>query len=375
MTSDLPDDLGPADPGLEQLLTALASGPTPGELAGEQSALAMFRANFQPPPPAPARGTRPMRQLRPAPRSRTHGLRFRLVAATTTALVGGFAAAAYAAVLPAPVQHVAYQAFHVIGVPDVRPHPAATSHKIPPHSASRGASGHPGSSPSSRSHPTPSASGHTSSPASPSPSPSPSQHGSPSPSTTVPAGPLALSLQASSSQILAGTAVTLTGQLTGGSASDTGVTIRVMEHAAGELGWHLAGLTTTSADGDVTFTVASLVTNARFRLADAALARSPVAIVTVVPTVTTNLRLGPEGVKDYLTVTTLYAHRGDEVALQVYRSGTWVTIRSGLLTGKGRYVFVLNAQKMQGKMLQVALLPTRRHAAAVSASVTVPPPA
>jgi hypothetical protein len=375
MTSDLPDDLGPADPGLEQLLTALASGPTPGELAGEQAALAMFRANIQPPPPALAARTRPMRQLKPAPRQRTHGFRFRLVAAATTALAGGFAAAAYMADLPAPVQHVAYQAFHVIGVPDVPRHHAATGGKNPRHSSSPSAGGHAGSSPSSRSHPTPSASGRTSSSASPSPSPSASPHGSPSPSTTVPAGPLALSLQASSSQILAGTAVTLTGQLTGGSASDAGVTIRVMERAAGQLGWHLAGLTTTSAGGDVTFTVASLVTNARFRLADAALAHSPVVIVTVVPTVTTNLRLGPQGVKDYLAVTAVYAHRGDEVVLQVDRNGAWVTVRSGLLTAKGRYVFVLSAQKMQGKVLQVVLLATRRHAAAVSASVTVPPPA
>ncbi len=57
MNSDLPgglhpDELGFTEPGMEQLLRALTADGTAGELAGEQAALAMFRAHV----PAPASG-------------------------------------------------------------------------------------------------------------------------------------------------------------------------------------------------------------------------------------------------------------------------------------------------------------------------------
>ena len=43
MNSDLQGELGPLDPGLDQLIGALTAGAASGELAGEQAALAMFR--------------------------------------------------------------------------------------------------------------------------------------------------------------------------------------------------------------------------------------------------------------------------------------------------------------------------------------------
>jgi len=49
MISDLPGDIGPLDPAVDELFRTLTSEPTPAELAGEQSALAMFRANITPP--------------------------------------------------------------------------------------------------------------------------------------------------------------------------------------------------------------------------------------------------------------------------------------------------------------------------------------
>ena len=130
MTSEFPADVGPEEPGLEQLLAALTRGPTADELAGEQAALAMFRANIHPPVPAAA-ATAILPVPRPTRRLRAPGLRrWRLAAVgTTVALVGGFAAAAYAAVLPAPVQHAAYQAFGVFGVPDSRHSGAAGTHQ------------------------------------------------------------------------------------------------------------------------------------------------------------------------------------------------------------------------------------------------------
>jgi hypothetical protein len=379
MTSELPGNLRPGDfgagePGLEQLLTTLASGPAPGELAGEQAALAMFRANVPPPAPAPG-GTRPMRQLRGQRlRSRRLGGRWlrgvRLGVISAAALAGGFTAAAYAAVLPAPVQHAAYQAFHAIGVPDSHPAKAAAGHRGAPSGTSP--TGRPGSStPAGRAHPKPSASGRAIASA----APKPSSTAKPKPSTSAgaPAGPVALSVQASSGQILAGGTVSLTGQVTAGGRPEGGAVVRLMEHVAGQPGWQDAQRATASAQGSVTFTVPSLTSNARFRLA-AGGAHSATVIVTVVPGLSVNLTEGPRGADDDLAFSTVYARRGDVVVLQTFRGGRWVSVRDRLLGASGETRFVLKASKWQGDQLRVVLLATRRHARAVSSTVTVPPP-
>ena len=57
MKTDLPGDLGPREPGLDQLLRALTAGPSRDELAGEPAALAMFRASQPGAAAAPARPT------------------------------------------------------------------------------------------------------------------------------------------------------------------------------------------------------------------------------------------------------------------------------------------------------------------------------
>ena len=49
MTSDLPGEPGALDPGLDRLFRTLTAPATPDERAGEQDALAMFRANVRPP--------------------------------------------------------------------------------------------------------------------------------------------------------------------------------------------------------------------------------------------------------------------------------------------------------------------------------------
>ncbi len=48
MTSDLPGEPGTFEPGLDQLFRTLTAPATPDERAGEQDALAMFRANVRP---------------------------------------------------------------------------------------------------------------------------------------------------------------------------------------------------------------------------------------------------------------------------------------------------------------------------------------
>jgi hypothetical protein len=97
------------------VLAALSADPSPGELAGEARALAAFghRAGV----PVPRRRAR----------RGTAGLTSRLstkaaAAATTAVLLSGAATAAFAGVLPAPIQRFAHDAF---GAPDARSAPSA----------------------------------------------------------------------------------------------------------------------------------------------------------------------------------------------------------------------------------------------------------
>jgi hypothetical protein len=117
VSTGLPDEPDShREPGLEHLIRALTAGGDPRELADRDAAAAMFRASIR-----PASG----RLRRWRPRLPLHPVRA-AVAAGVTAAVAGTTAAAYAAVLPAPVQHIAHSVFAPLGVPDDRP-PAAPS--------------------------------------------------------------------------------------------------------------------------------------------------------------------------------------------------------------------------------------------------------
>ena len=101
-------DVAPSLQPVADVLAALSAEPSPGELAGEARALAAFgrRAGV----PVPRRRAR----------RGTAGLTSRLstkvaAAATTAVLLGGAATAAFADVLPAPIQRLAHDAF---GAPD-----------------------------------------------------------------------------------------------------------------------------------------------------------------------------------------------------------------------------------------------------------------
>lgn len=126
--SPLPAD---ADEGLRPLAAAIATltvAPSARELASERDARAAYREGFGP-------ATRPAR----AGRRRTRGVRRRnrvlasvlsaKLAAVAAVTAGALAAAAYAGVLPAPVQSFAH---HAIGAP--APHPAGNpaAPKTPP---------------------------------------------------------------------------------------------------------------------------------------------------------------------------------------------------------------------------------------------------
>ena len=107
---------GDADAGLRPLaqgIAALTAAPSARELAGEPDARAAYRAGFG--LPSGAAHARPRRN-----RVLASVLSVKLAAAAVVA-AGGLTAAAYADVLPAPVQDFAHR---TVGAP--APHPAST---------------------------------------------------------------------------------------------------------------------------------------------------------------------------------------------------------------------------------------------------------
>ena len=194
-------------------------------------------------------------------------------------------------------------------------------------------------------------------------------------STSPSAGPAVLSAQAVSSVVPAGTSATINGMLTSGTTADGGVFVRLMAHVVGRPGWVFVGRSQTSAQGAVSFTTPVLKRNTWFRLADASGARSSVVVITVTPSISATLRAGPQGVKDYVTVSTTAARKGDVVLLQVLQNGTWVTFKQATLNANGKVTIAISATKRQGQELQAVLLATKVHGAATSPPLTVPPPA
>jgi hypothetical protein len=122
----IPPGAPPEIHGLAHMLAAAAGPAEPGELTGEAAALAAFARLGAPAGVSPA-GPRSARRQVPGRRARG---RLPLAAALTAVAAGlGSTAAAYAGVLPGPIQHFAHE---VIGAPaphhDVSwPAPAAAS--------------------------------------------------------------------------------------------------------------------------------------------------------------------------------------------------------------------------------------------------------
>jgi type IV secretory pathway VirB2 component (pilin) len=368
---DLTADAGPLGPGVAELLQALTAEPAGRELAGEQAALTMFRANVPPAASAPAAAPAPGAPVPVAPRFGRPGQRrdrrllagrlsIRLAAAATVVVTGGFAAAAYASALPEPVQHLAYRILGPIGVPDSSHHASSA----PPTRHTGPAAGH-------RHH---QASGASSSPSAAA-SPAASSPGSAQPSGSALAGPDQLTARASSTEIMAGTAVTVTGRLTSSGGAGTAGTVLLYERPAATLTWHLVGSGQASSTGNVAVTVAVVRVNAAFRLLGPGDVVSPPAYVTVLPTITVRLRAGAKGVVDELVVSTRYARRGDSVVLQTLApGGSWTSAQEQTLTAAGKARFLIDAKKLQNDQIRVVLLATARHGEAVSSPVTVPPP-
>jgi hypothetical protein len=359
VSTDRPDLTEPHDPALDGLFRALTADGTAGELAGRTAALEMFRDSqaepprFRPHQVQPGRlrqghlrqghlrqghlrqDTRP-RRLRPP--------RFRLAvsmgtAAATLVLAGGISAA-YAAALPAPVQHIAYRMLGRIGVPDA--HPSA-----PAASASR---------PAAVVAPT------TSAPATagcPCPASGPASASSPD-----------LTLAAALAQIPAGGDEILSGRLASGGRSEAGVRVRLFEHVAGQPGWRVAGSAVTGASGQVTLTVDHLTSNASFRLAARRGTVSAPVLVTVIPRVSLRLARGQAGM-DVLTARAPYAQAGDPVVLQERAGGRWYSVGERALGPDHLATFSVLIPASGHLEYRVIMPRTRTHGPAASGPVRI----
>ena len=355
MNSDLRSETGSPHPGVDRLFRTLTAGGTSAELAGEHDALAMFRTNVGPPagPAAVPAGFAPSTRVFRFPVR--WGVRLAAVAAAVA--VGGTAAAAYAAVLPQPVQHLAHSMLGFAGVPDRQGGSAP------------GTSGRQGRQPHQQPHPALALS-------TPAMTPSGSPAGATGTASPTPgAGELLLSATAASVHITAGSGAVIDGQLMRSGAGVQGVTVTLVERLAGHAAWRVAGSGPTTSDGNVAVSVPALTANAVFRLAVPGAVVSPSVTVTVSPPVTAVLDVGPAALADTLVVSTEYARAGDVVALQVQTAdGSWLSLRYRRLGAGGQASFGLSGTRLGNRAVRAVLLATVSHAAALSNAEMVPPP-
>jgi hypothetical protein len=352
MAADLTDETGIHEAGVDELLRALTGPAETTELAGEQSALAMFRTSVTSSADAQhgagwtaAPGRFATRQIR-----RPVRWNLRLVAAAAVVLCGGMAAAAYAAALPAPVQRLAHEVFQFAGVPNSQ---AGSGGSGSGHGAP---GGHRTSAPASLGSPAPSGAAPSAGAAAPS----------------AGTGAAVLSAAANATQVTAGTGVLITGQLSWPGHALAGLTMTVLERPALTAAWHAVGSAPASAAGNAVVVVPVVGTDAVFRVAVSGVAVSPAVRVNVVPAVSLALQTG-SGTTDVLTVSVPYAQRGDVVVLQVSASGgAWTYLRQGTLTVLHRASFLLSTTRLGDDEVRAVLLPTGLHNGSVSAPITVP---
>jgi hypothetical protein len=374
VSTELPGTPGSPDSTLGPLFSALTAGPTEDELAGERAALAMFRAN---------RPTTPVPAVRPSRPPRSVAWRLRLgVAAAAALAAAGTVSAAYAAALPSPVQHIAYQVLGFAGVPDAKPHPPSP---LPARSRPPGSSPTAGPASSAAHRRSPKGSPSTGSPGvhpspkhsrSVSPSPVPSPSPTPSASASGPAQDQ-LSIVAAQSQIPAGTTAVLSGQVTQAGHAAAGIVVTLLERVAGRTarpGWHPVGTATTSPTGAAVVDVSALVRNAAFRFTDSSGESSATVQVSVVPVVALRIVPRPHIRRDAVVVTSRYAQPGNLAVLQVQSGSEWTTIRVRRLSARGRTVFLIRIRRLEGQTVRIVLPATRRHAESVSLTAIAPVP-
>jgi hypothetical protein len=346
VSADVPDLTEPADPALNGLIRALTADGTAAELAARPAALAMFRDS------------------RRRPRHRRFAVSMSTAAAAVV-LAGGISAA-YAAALPAPVQHIAYRMLGSIGVPDT--HPA-----IPSPGSSSGPSGLAGTSPPASSA-RGSAPPRSSAPASSAPASSaPASPRCPCPASQPGPGVAStLVLTTAQAQIPADGDAVLSGRLAAGSRPKAGVRVRLYERPAGTSDWWEAASGVTDGSGDVTLTVPGLISNAAFRLAGPKGAVSAPVLVTVIPQVFLDVTPGLLPGRDRLTVLAPFADPGDVVVLQERSGGVWHRVAAHVLGPDDRAFFSVLIPAAGDAEYRVVLPRTIAHGRSVSSPVQIP---
>jgi hypothetical protein len=268
-------------------------------------------------------------------------------AAATIALAGGVAAA-YAAVLPAPVQHIAYRVLGKIGVPDTHGPPSAS--------------------------PVP---GLTASAPPPAPAPAATACGC---RTGGPAGAAAMNLvlAADRTQIPANGDVVFSGLLAPGGRPEPGVVVRLLERVDGHPGWRAVGRAVTDRGGEVSLTVRHLTGNASFRLVAAggtASLASPPIQVTVIPPVDLYLVRGQLPDLETLTARAWFAEPGDAAELQELSAGVWYQIGKQVISQDHLATFTVLIPASGDLEYRVVIPATIAHGSSVSDQlrVTAPP--
>jgi hypothetical protein len=288
---DVPDEPLLDDLVLAPLLRGLTAGPAPGELAGQDAALEMYRAAYAAGPNAArSRGlVRGAGRLIGDTGGRARGAGrqvrgVRLAAVALAVLAGGVIAA-----------HLLF------GLPGARRDTTARVPRHPAHAVSPGRS----------------------------------DRGGPSIMTVPPddeyrslfeMGMQLVAWSVPDGEVVAGRPMVITANLTNHHRAVQGTELGLFERAAGQRRWRLVTLARTGARGTAMLRVRGLTTNARFRVKDAGKDVSKPLSIVVVPPVTLRLHVGKHGKhgkRDVLLVRCRFAVGGDVVRLEVRRGSGW----------------------------------------------------
>jgi hypothetical protein len=351
------DDLTPFDD--SAIYRALTAPGESAELAGEDAAAAMFRAN--------------------RPRQRRHLVgRIGFGASTlgiVLALGGGVAAAAYTNSLPDPIQRVVHEALGPIGVPAPQPVAAGPRHHHHHHrglmalpvTTSRPASVVAVTTVRPAPSPHPTTGGRRPSPAATpavgsSPSAAPSASASPSASPTGPAGaPSTWSISGSLDRALV---VVHKGDVVRGTLLDaagkpvSGHRVVVAVKVAGSSTFQQAGIRMTDANGQLQFFLADLTTNEHVVLRAGNGVHTQPMLITVRPVL--GVTVSNSGGHCLIGVNADGGRPGDTVALLRRRNGSWVRVGTATLDSNDSASFSVPTPKQQARYA-VRLLATSYH--------------
>ncbi|HUC55874.1 MAG TPA: hypothetical protein VMA95_00625 [Streptosporangiaceae bacterium] len=412
MTRDPLDEMRSRDPGVRELVNALVSPPADDELAGEQTARAMFAAFRSPPaPPAahrshragshrapsarapsprapspraqPARAgrspVRPRGAGRPAsgPGSRKFGV-WRTVAATTLALTGALVLAAYLAVLPGPVQLAAHRLLGQIGVPLA--HSTAKTAPTAAGSTPAGPHRHFRVSPAASS-----VSSRYSASQTASPSPGRSRSGNRGRDRSrhrrggrAPHSRGGLIVTAPARPVRSGSSVHFYVTLTEHGKPQPNVPLVLHEHSALQSlyqrhhEWPSEWDASTDAHGLASFTVPELWANASFVVTGPGSLHSRKVNVVVIASVQAGIgRDRRQPAQDFVFVNCLLARPGDAATLEVRYHGHWRIIGKTKFSQYGRFAtawFMINADRAN-RTYRVVLPATSLHGNSASGPV------